>query len=799
MKNLLKIMAVLGCIALFSCSDEEFESVVQNPLVDADSKSTAQFTPSYCNIWDIHSLDGRIMRLDSDTPVKAYDTSGIFNFEQRSQADGTSVLMAKLKSGAKLGDGLIDNVIISSRANEEQFQVVTLIIRDNEPLAGTRAVDPTAMKNRVAEYFSRAYQLWGDVGYTPAKPALKPSLLIADSLLLIESAGESKYFQTSGSSIDETTTAHSYNFGLGGSGPIGMGPLKGFMLGGTLSGKVSKKQRDRDEFEYILGTKEFRAASANLHTDRMKVHGYLYYVDDVLNEVLNNKSSELYRQYSNDTTGIYNLLDAYGSYIATGGTLGASFNYLFYRKRVVSDYSIEWQLAATLDLKKKAEAAQAAGQKLSSDSIKKLAAINGYADLLTALSKVGITPVIGNATEGSSGTEASNFNANFGTEHSYANYMESTEAHHVLHTFGGNSNELPQGDYGKFVATDDPAKWAIINYNFQSNGIQQKAKFIPLYEFCKEDSRRAALIKALTPQPDSVLGITISPYFATRHCDMVSSPKKNRIVVADFQPYYQDFGTKNHTHVPGQPKPIVMQGPDGKYRTYYPLMANPLIYEGADAGYAFNPHSYQYTSHMATINTNMLFYYALDYADQCAGILDIGCYEEGHQPKGWIKRGHATDKDTKGSFPKYIYVKLADIATDENQKITGIGVYAEKQNGIFNGPWASEYAQFGIITLAPSLFDMPIASTGGTEFARPWHRKEVEYFQDYWPAVKYDSNESYFSKNRIFNARTFTPQVMWLGTTKKSIVKRCTYEYKIDPKTGAVDVLKPEICHPLPW
>lgn len=793
MNKLLKIMLVVGCITLCSCSDEEFESVVQNPTMDSDLKSTAQFTPSYCNIWDINSLDERIIQLESDAPVKAYDTSGIFNFEQRSQTDGTSVLVAKLKSGAKLGDGLIDEVIISSKADEEQFQVVTLIIRDDEPLAGTRAVDPTAMKNRVAEYFSRAYQLWGDVGYTPAKPALKPSLLIADSLLLIESASESKYFQTTGSSIDETTTAHSYNFGLGGSGPIGMGPLKGFMLGGTLSGKVSKKQRNRDEFEYILGTKEFRAASANLHTDRMKVHGYLYYVDNVLNEVLNNKSSELYRQYSNDTTGIYNLLDAYGSYIATGGTLGASFNYLFYRKRVVSDYSIEWQLAATLDLKKKAEAAQAAGQKLSSDSIKKLAAINGYADLLTALSKVGITPVIGDATSGSSGTEASNFNANFGTEHSYANYMESTEAHHVLHTFGGNSNELPQGDYGKFVATDDPAKWAIINYNFQSNGIQQKAKFIPLYEFCKEDSRRAALIKALTPQPDSVLGITISPYFATRHCDMVSSPKKNRIVIADFQPYYQDFGTKNHTHVPGQPKPIVMQGPDGKYRTYYPLMANPLIYEGADAGYAFNPHSYQYTSHMATINTNMLFYYALDYADQCAGILDIGCYKDGAQPRGWIKRGHATDKDTKGSFPKYIYVKLADIATDENQKITGIGVYAEKQNGIANGPWASEYT---VMLFAPSLSDMPIASTGGTEFARPWHKKEVEYFQDYWPAVKYNSN---FSENRIFNARTFTPQLMWLGTTKKSIVKRCTYEYKIDPKTGTVDVLKPEICHPLPW
>ena len=119
-------------------------------------------------------------------------------------------------------------------------------------------------------------------------------------------------------------------------------------------------------------------------------------------------------------------------------------------------------------------------------------------------------------------------------------------------------------------------------------------------------------------------------------------------------------------------------------------------------------------------------------------------------------------------------------------------MYAEKQNGI-SGPWASEYT---VMLFAPSLSDMPIASTGGTEFARPWHRKDVEYFQYYWPAVKYNSN---FSKNRIFNARTFTPQVMWLGTTKKSIVKRCTYEYKIDPKTGAADVLKPEICHPLPW
>lgn len=796
MNKLLKIMLVVGCITLCSCSDEEFESVVQNPVVDSDLKSTTQFTPSYCNIWDINSLDERIIQLESDAPVKAYDTSGIFNFEQRSQADGTSVLVAKLKSGAKLGDGLIDEVIISSKADEEQFQVVTLIIRDDKPLISTRATDPKAIKERVAEYFSRAYQLWGDVGYTPAKPALKPSLLIADTILNIESAGESQYYQTTGTNIDETTTAHSYNFGLGGSGPIGgQGALKGFMLGGTLSGKVSKKQRNRDEFEYILGTKEFRAASANLHTDRMKGHGYLYYIDNDLNKVLNNTENTLYKEYGNDTTGIYNLLDAYGSYIATGGTLGASFNYLFYRKRVVSDYSIEWQLAATLDLKKKAEAAQAAGQKLSSDSIKKLAAINGYADLLTALSKVGITPVIGDATSGSSGTEASNFNANFGTEHSYANYMESTEAHHVLHTLGGNGNELPGGDYGKFIATDDPAKWAIINYNFQSNGIQQKAKFIPLYELCKEENRKAALMKALTPKYNEELGIIISPYIATRHCDMVSSPKKNRIVVADFQPYYQDFGTKNHTHVKGQPKPIVMQGPDEKFRTYYPLMANPLIYEGADAGYAFNPHSYQYTSHMATINTNMLFYYALDYADQCAGILDIGCYEEGAQPKGWMKRGHATDQDTKGSFPKYIYVKLADIATDENQKITGIGVYAEKQNGI-NGPWASEYPHIGPVSLAPSLSDMPIASTGGTEFARPWHRKDVEYFQYYWPAVKYNSN---FSENRIFNARTFTPQVMWLGTTKKSIVKRCTYEYKIDPKTGAADVLKPEICHPLPW
>ena len=99
MNKLLKIMLVVGCITLCSCSDEEFESVVQNPTMDSDLKSTAQFTPSYCNIWDINSLDERIIQLESDAPVKAYDTSGIFNFEQRSQADGTSVLVAKLKSG----------------------------------------------------------------------------------------------------------------------------------------------------------------------------------------------------------------------------------------------------------------------------------------------------------------------------------------------------------------------------------------------------------------------------------------------------------------------------------------------------------------------------------------------------------------------------------------------------------------------------------------------------------------------------------------------------------------------------
>lgn len=787
MNKLLKIMLVVGCITLCSCSDEEFESVVQNPTMDSDLKSTTQFTPSYCNIWDINSLDERIIQLESDAPVKAYDTSGIFNFEQRSQADGTSVLVAKLKSGAKLGDGLIDEVIISSKADEEQFQVVTLIIRDDEPLAGTRAVDPKVLNERVAKYFSRAYQLWSDIGYSTDNSVLKPSLLIADSVMNVESASESFYYQTTGSSIDETTTAHSYNFGLGGSGPLG-GKMAGWMLGGTLNGSVSKSQKNRDEFEYILGTKEIRAASARLHTDKMQKRGYLYYIDNTLNDVLNNKTSQLYKKYGNDTTGIYNLLDEYGSYIPTGGTLGAAFNYLFYRKRVVSEYSIEWQLAATVELSRKAKDPS----KPTVDTIA-LEKCNKYAELLTALNQMGIKPQIGQQA-GEEGQGAANLNANFGTKHSYANYIESTEAHHVLHTIGGNSRELPGNDYSKFIATDDPEKWAIVNYFFQSNGIQQKAKFIPLFELCKEDSRRAALITALTPIYDEKLDVTISPYIATRHSNLVTSPVKNPIILADFQPYYQDFGTRTHAEVKGQPKPIVMQGPDGKYRTYYPLMANPLIFEGTGAGYAFNPYRFQYTG-ASKVNTNMLFYYALDYADQCNGILHIGCYARGDAPGGWIERGHATDLNTTGSYTKYIYIEQGKVGKNDHEKITGVAVYAEKQNGI-NGPWASEYPRIGPMSFAPSLSDMPIASTGGTEFARPWRKEEVEYFQKYWSPVKYNSS---YKKVRVYNPKTYQPQVWWLETTKVPLGKRFTYEYKMNPKTWELEVLKPNICHPLPW
>lgn len=771
MKSFFKLMALAGSLALCGCSGDEVNELSPssdvniNPAADVSSgvECTAQFTPNYCYIWDINHLNGSIIELEDNTPVKAYDTRHIFNFSQQAQADGTSALVANLQPGVKLSEVLTDEVVITSQADEKQQQVIALILRyEYDDAQYTRASTPI---DRFSEYFSYAYHLWGDVGNTSAHPVLKAKMLSADQLVNYTVTPSSQYYQTTGSSIQQTTEKHSYNFGLSGSGMV-----KGFLLGGSLSGSVTKEQKERDEYEYIMATKEYIAASATLNTLKMadKYKDVKVLLDSTANNVLNNTNSTAYKMFGNDTTGIYNLLDYYGSHLVTGGTFGADFVFLYSRKRAVTEHSVEWQLAATVNLARKG------GTTAQSDTIKA-----GEAAAIKALAKAGITPEI----KGAKTTTPADAKATFGTTQAFSDYCESTESHTYFKTLGGNSNEISGSKYEDFKATDDPDKWWLINYNFTINGNKNVAQFIPIYELCTNPTRKAALKKALTPVHDAALGIDICPYFKSRHCAVRQAAKKSPIVIADFQPLYQTFDGKNtHYHAPGQPRPKVMIGPDNKKRTYYPMMTNPLIYQGQDAGYAFSPWYNEYTSGASRVDCNMLYYYALDYADQCHGFTDIGCYYPDEAPRGWVKRGHRTDLNTTFSKEKYIYAQLAGYDTDPGAKIKGIGVYAEKQK-----------AGLASIITGRNFGDLPIASTGGTEYARPFGIKEGDYFRKYWVPVPY--NKSTHKPRVLFMSRGYQSQYMWLGTTKKDIEKRCTYEY--DPVTG--EMLEPQICHPLPW
>lgn len=768
MKPFAKLMMAVGILSLCSCSDDELSELNFRSDDSQNVESTTAFTPSYCYIWDINHLDGQKLALTGRTPVKATDSKGLFRFEQRRMDDGSMALVALLNPGAELNHAVADEVVITSQSNPEEKQTITLVLRDEaaaDAAAATRGeIQP---EDRFAEYFSRAYQLWGDVGYTPAHPVLKADLLKADALVDYTLAPSYSYKQTTRSSISEVATTHASKFGLS---FTGLKPMRNplmellpkactsyfddFNIGGSLTKSTTKKQRDRDEYEYVRGTKEYIAASANLNTDKMErlyPDNYITLIDETFNDVLNNPDSKLYNKYGNDTTGIYNLLDYYGSYITTGGTFGASFEYLYSRKRAVTELSVEEQLCMELSAERVKE------RKINLDTLKKMASNDRFGQMLSALNEAGIKPTCNWERKGGKAVDPFTGKISYEKTDDISDYSESTESNLEVILHGGNCNTIGE-KYGDFNAGNNPEKWWVVDYNFKINGNELPANFLPIYALCKEEIRKAALIEALTPVEDPETGLKLSPYVKTRHCPLAAKPKKSRIVLADFRACYLDESLGKRPK--GYPKCKIMEGPDGKKRTYYCLAANSISNEIPNRQpFAIDIHEYV---GVAKANQAMLFYYAFDYADQCEGFTEIDCMSS--ISGDWILRGDRTDKGLKhcASHEKYVCIKPAKPNTPESEKITGVAVWSEDRG------W-------------------PISSTAGTT------PDDKGFYGTYWHEINYNKSD-HKKKALVMIGGIFQPCYLWLESTKADLNLRCTFEYD---ENG--NELRPEIKMPDTW
>ncbi len=539
----------------------------------------------------------------------------------------------------------------------------------------------------------------------------------ADTLIVDNSTSESVGREFAGSKFEETVHSMHHEFGI--SAKV---KAKGGMFSGSFSSNMAKETAEQNKFEYVVEVLRKQMVEAHLitefNTSKDDPAFYLSFLTDAANDLLNNKESKTYKQYANDEEGIKNLYKKYGTHVITGSTYGGMYIYVFTRK--INSYF-------------ESSTVQAGGS-LS-------------ATFMDPINKE-VPPWVGVyfAKMGAQGGTISASGGNYDSENkevmgevSYT-YVKGGNASDNYELWeksivDGNSN-LSFIGYGNRIGNRETPddKVGGDSYEIVNGGL------IPLYYLVVDPERRAAMEKYLT-----------------NYIDSQRAPlKERRLILADFMALSEENNHKLEV------KPRKMKGPEGKELLYFPMMAN--RYAPTDNGKILDTSQDDYIV-LADVG-DQVWWYALEYEDECVGITDIRFSKK----DGYEGRGDKAEKNMGSSshFADHkVYLKMADKTTASTQKITGAGLIRshEKKKTV------------------AKYYDL-IASTGGFDMQRPFstdtivktywldHENEKYYYS---MGVERDEDEGWFADSSaannnyyIFPVYITTPIPMPLKVSKPS-------------------------------
>lgn len=760
-----RLVAIGLCVSLIvGCDMSRYEAISlpdnPNPEKKHIPVGTGDPVTLYnCLIWNSDSIDNACIPLETGIPAEAVSESGYFSFVQTSSLDGKSSLRPILEKDVKLPEWGYDNITVFARDSSFRTVKMQVLFRPSEV---EKLSEPTSsdINERVSFIFSHAVNPNVDaVGAIKVYPVLQEGAI--KKHITINSEHGQYFSQEHGSSIEEVTENHSHSYGLG--GIIGI-------FSGNIGGSIKKSSYNKSEYEYIMGTKIFYASQGALRWNNISP---LLCIDKNFNDVINNPGSDNYKRYEDTEAGIFSLLQDYGSSIVCTASMGAYGEYVYSRKKNISQHSIAWDLKLGLE-------------KYATPSVRDTSVF----PYLKTLASMGVK--VDADLDKMNPAPEKDFSAEFSTANDYKKYLETNKTNVDVFVCGGNSLSVNvSNDLSAFNATDDCRNWIICSYLYEISERDQLSNPNPFRSV-------SALVQDSTSVRGKLICDMLRPYknkdgrWTCKFYDMFEQPKKDEatpIVLADFRCVLTPVTNGIYPYV-GAPKPMIMDGPDGKSRVYHALMTGPWtpnLDQIKMQGYVFD-FSFNYSNKK---KDDVNFYYALDYADECNGLTDIIMVMDS-QPAGFVRypedpaRGQTNGK-------RFIAVKLGNESTPVEDKIKAVGMYNVECDNVNCIMTATGGAEIPINYTANEINDIcriwngEAAGNGTYKFSNKSEGgRDVVKFYTPETGSEYICGAGFGNRNPIMN-------LCW---TKLPIKKRVGVEYINNTYPG---YYPSEIHEPLVW
>lgn len=704
MKNVVKVMAIAFCalsLGFVSCSDDdddlgpagatEEEPVIVGDAIDVTDGMNVIILEGDDQIRSGFRLKtkGMIVGISNMNPSVSY---------KQCKYDENVYIKPTIDSGST---SLIycDQVHLADGQGYDKTITVVLRKSATKEISNLNSGTTPAIAERFLDVLGKGFDIDMPRGITESNVFSTDHIAMINDqlhggLLSLQSTNQSEELKfEEGRTYNSITRSWSENVGLNISFPA-----KGFIFSLGLSEHVSKSEHTESTREYAFA--QHNAIKAQGAINELALAGFCSsgyltgssinkwspIIAVELNNALNNPSSAEYKMYGNDEAGINRLISTYGGWFFTACQLGGAETILYSKKVDASCNSFAWSMAVDFGMKKEEDAVQ------HEENILK--------QFLIQMMKKELVK------------------AHFDYERSGEDIKEKMEMHSEESCYGGTMDSN-----GKWEVSKDPHQWTIMAYGTPNDVEKVKhgeknPHLHLLYELCvDQNSERAkALKRALEPGENDMI-----PYL--KYKQVYSEVDKGRMVLADVILVDRTSGSTGSVQKDDE-KVEYWKSPDGKWRYYYPMVAN------GNAGFSkwgFAPsYNDYYWSGESTNTTRQYIYYALDWSTECRGITNIRLGTKADARTESI-RGCSTDRGMKHSAnhgSRYIIVEWAEEDTPVDQLITGFGMKYTDWDGD-NG------------TLKGKVF----SSTGGTDWEKDTRfRREdkyEQYFLKYWTEGQY--------------------------------------------------------------
>lgn len=613
LKNYVLILGV-GLLGMMSCSDKDSLEEIDDSRLPAIEEGCIDITGGYNVIMvDVDKIKSFRHKLGTRRNIKLTVTDDLpFTFHVETAPDTTRYIVIKPKENG------------ASRSEEPLFKVVDLNVALADGSASKdvkmvlhKSVSGTQNVSSYAYNIGKGTKEWADLGNVTFE------VLDFDKIqryLSVNPVQDFIKFECGGERYSETMERMSVKVGLSGLGKVTQGTKTLFSLTGGATFSQEEYTHNISNFEVYLGYYGKVMAEVKLDPTEIlsrKLNGTLYaLLDSAACDILNNPGTPGYKLFPNDSTGIFRLLDHFGTNVITQASFGGNYMYMYGRKENAYEHSIGHDASAY------------ANMKFPKNNQTGNTWLSYYQSTMS-------TPYL-------------NLEGN-GSDYS-AEYERASKAWAFTKGTGGDA-VMDIESWDKKFSTESPEKWVIVSYTTKDS--EGKGNLLSITEFVTDDARRNAIKK----------------YFNAYNESKVKEMKEDSLVIADFMMKLgKERDVKKH-RPSDDPKSFVGTGPDGKEYVYYPLMANDNAPDFA--GYAFETGAETDDFAVGTGDNAHYWYYALGYDSECDGITDIRFDNE--EFSGWTRRGnHANDGINGALDNNYVMVRCGDSNTKYSDKIKAV-------------------------------------------------------------------------------------------------------------------------------